>query len=181
MMKKKAICIGIMTLGAIVMFFATSYMDWDTQRMVYSALYSNISVVVSCIVCLFCFNKDDMKATGKAIAVSFATYIQLLVVLFVYQYGEGYVWFLFLIQIFLHRIIEKSAPNLNSLVVMYFIFMVSTIWANRICEFMYYSNTGHDMNAITGYSLGTMMGLMMVLTMSIFEILGYDRDYESGW
>lgn len=120
-----------------------------------------------------------MKAVAKTIFISLSTYLQILVGFFLYQYGLIYCLLLLVMQILLGLAIMKSALNYKSIVVISSNLLASTIWANRIYGFMYYSNISSDLETIGVSSLITAIGAVMASVITIFCISSYKQSDET--
>lgn len=166
-MKNKTVSISIIISAAIVMFCIAPCSYWNPDKMIYSALFYNMAVVIIGVLCLFWFNTGNVKAIASTIFISLSTYFQLLVGLFLYQYGSIYYLLLLFMQLLFGLAIMKSAPNDKSIVVMLFNLLASTIWANKIAGFMYYSNISSDLETIGVSSLITGISAIIVSVISI--------------
>lgn len=166
-MKSKAVYIGVIILVAIAMFCVAPYSYWDAGRMIRSALFYNITVVIISIACLFYFNKGDGNAIAKTVFISFLAYIQLPAGFFLYRYGSSYYLPLLIMQVLFGVAIMKYAPNYKSMVIMSSDLIASTIWANRISGFMYYCNISSDLETIAVSGLIAAVGVVIVTAISI--------------
>lgn len=160
-LKEKSVCIGIIIVEAIAMFCSAAN-SWNSDNKIYVFLFCTLTVIIISIFCLYLYNKGNVKLILTTIAVSLATYLQLPVGFFLFRY-TWICWLIFLIMqvVFLH-VIREFVPNYKNIVAISSNLLASTIWANVICGFRYYSHISNDLETIGVSNLITIIGTIIV-------------------
>lgn len=176
-MKHTVLHIALIVLSAVIMYCLTPYSYDNEEKMVFSAIVWNVSTAVVGTLCLIGINKGNMRAIAKTVLFSLMAYVQLLGGIVFYDHVTPLLWSFFLFQLLYGLATIPIAPNYRSLIVMLCSLIASTIWANCISGFMYFSRISSDWETI-GVSSGiTLLGVIITSVISIGCICMYRLLY----